>query len=546
MVDHLGDQVVHRLRTFGAQSLDAEGLGKCHEVRERVRVALGVTAPVKELLPLADHAEVLVVDDEDLDRKPVLLNRREFLQVHHERRLAGDAHHQPLGIGDLGADRRREAVAHGAETARRHPAQRALEVEELGRPHLVLADFGRHVGVTAGECGVEAFQCVLRLDALAAVLVLEAVAGLPAPDRPPPAVEPVGTGIGSPRLPAAAQCVDRAAGVALDGHVDRHVLVDAGGVDVHVDLLRGRREGVEPTGHPVIEARAHVQHHVAVVHRHVGFVRPVHPEHAEEVRLAGRHGAEAHQRRGDREPGFANEPRERAARGRPGIHHAAPGVDDRPFGPEEEIERRPYLGGRRLLPGPIAFDGVARGRDVSEFGVLDVLGKIDDDGARSPLGGDRVGLGQHRHELTDVLDQVVVLGARARDADGVRLLEGVVADQVRGDLAGQAEHRDTVHQRIREPGDRVGRAGTGGHEHHANAAGRAGVAFRHVHGGLLVAHEDVADPVLPEDRVVDGEHGAARIAEHDLDAEVGERAHNDFCTGESHRNLRARRAGPPL
>ena len=52
-----------------------------------------------------------------------------------------------VGVGHLHADRGREAVAHGAETARGHPAQRLLELEVLGGPHLVLADIGRDVDV---------------------------------------------------------------------------------------------------------------------------------------------------------------------------------------------------------------------------------------------------------------------------------------------------------------------------------------------------------------------------------------------------------------
>ena len=52
-----------------------------------------------------------------------------------------------LGCASLHADRSRQAVAHGAESAGRHPAVRLLEVKELRRPHLMLADFGRDVGV---------------------------------------------------------------------------------------------------------------------------------------------------------------------------------------------------------------------------------------------------------------------------------------------------------------------------------------------------------------------------------------------------------------
>ena len=89
--------------------------------------------------------------------------------------------------------------------------------------------------------------------------------------------------------------------VADDRHVDLDVLVDRGRIDVDVDLLRVRREGVEPAGDAVVEARADADHQVAIVHRPVGFVGAVHAEHAEPLRIGRRKGAEPHQRRGDRE-----------------------------------------------------------------------------------------------------------------------------------------------------------------------------------------------------------------------------------------------------
>ena len=96
-------------------------------------------------------------------------------------------------------------------------------------------------------------------------------------------------------------------------------------------------------------------------------------------------------------------------------------------------------------------------------------------------------------ELGGVLHQVIVLGAVAGDADGVGLLEGVGADQRGRHLAGDDDHRDRVHQRVGDAGDRVGRAGAGGDEHDAGLAGRARIALRGVGRGLFVADEDVLD-----------------------------------------------------
>ena len=57
-------------------------------------------------------------------------------------RLAGDVDHQRVGMRDLHAHRRRQAIAHGAQAAAGHPVVRLLELEMLRGPHLVLADLG--------------------------------------------------------------------------------------------------------------------------------------------------------------------------------------------------------------------------------------------------------------------------------------------------------------------------------------------------------------------------------------------------------------------
>ena len=113
------------------------------------------------------------------------------------------------------------------------------------------------------------------------------------------------------------------------GHFHRHVLVDRGRVDIDVDLPRARAERVEPPGHAVVEPGADVEQHVAAVHRQVRLVRAVHPQHAEELRIVRRIGAEAHQRVGAGKPGQPHEARQRGRR--PGIDDAAAGVHHRPL-----------------------------------------------------------------------------------------------------------------------------------------------------------------------------------------------------------------------
>ena len=311
--------------------------------------------------------------------------------------------------------------------------------------------------------------------------------------------------------------------VADDRHVDVDVLVDRGRIDIDVDFLRAGREGIEPAGDAVVEARADADHHIAIVHRHVGFQRAVHAEHAHPLRIGGRKGAEPHQRRGDRIAGELDQLAQQIARRLAGIDHAAAGVEQRPLGVRHQLDRL-----LDLLDVALDLRLVAGVREILRLGIdalgeLDVLRDIDHDRSRPPAGGDMERLVQHARQILDALDQIIMLGAWPRDADRVGFLERVVADQVRRNLPGDADDRDRIHQRVGQAGHRIGGAGSRGDQHAADLAGRARIAFRRVHRALLVPHQDVLHLFLREDGVVDRQHRAARIAEQML-ARLGRRA----------------------
>jgi hypothetical protein len=162
---------------------------------------------------------------------------------------------------------------------------------------------------------------------------------------------------------------------------------------------------------------------------------------------------------------------------------------------------------------------------------LDVLRDVDDHRAGAPRRGDLERLVQDVRQVVDVLNQVVVLGARAGDADRVALLEGVGADEVRRHLAGHDHQGDGIHQGVDDAGDGVGGAGAGSDQHHARPAGGAGVALGGMGGALLVAHEDVVQLRLVEDGVIDRQHGAAGIAEEVRHPLVDEGPHDDLGAG---------------
>ena len=58
--------------------------------------------------------------------------------------------------------------------------------------------------------------------------------------------------------------------------------------------------------------------------------------------------------------------------------------------------------------------------------------------------------------------------------------------------------------------------------------GRARIALGGMDRALLVAHQDVAQRVLLEQRIVDRQDGAAGIAEYDIDALIDQRLDDDI------------------
>ena len=180
------------------------------------------------------------------------------------------------------------------------------------------------------------------------------------------------------------------------------------------------------------------------------------------------------------------------------------------------------------------------GRAIGTGREEDILRQIDDDRPGAAALRDVEGLVQYAGQLADVLDEIIVLCARPRDAGRVGFLKCVVADQVRRDLARQANDRHRVHQRVGEPGDCIGRAGTARYKDDPDTAGRAGIALGRVHGPLLMPHEDVAQRILLEKRIVDRQDGTAGIAEYDIDALVHQSLDDDLRSAQRlgrHHNL---------
>ena len=395
----------------------------------------------------------------------------------------------------------------------------------------MLADIGRDVRVAACQA-VQGLQHRLRFDQLAGLVIRQALLRPPGVDARPPGLERLAVRLLATLVEGSRQVLEHGRHGADDGHLDLDVLGDRRRVDVDVDDARVRAEARQIARDAVIEARAHGQQHVALVHGHVGFDGAMHAEHAKKLRVVGGVGAKTHQCVGDRK---AESPRElRELRRALAEHDAAAGVDHRPLGPEQQL--------RRLANLPrVALEHRVVGTHLDLLWVHvpravggHVLGHVHHHRAGAATGRDVESLAQGEREIRHVLDQEVVLHARASDADRVGLLESVVADQVRRHLAGDDHHRDRVHVSGGDAGDGIGGPGSRGDQHHAGFAGGARVAISRVRGGLLVAHQDVFDLLLAVQGVVDVQHRTARVAEYVPHALIAQETDDDFGAGEFH------------
>ena len=112
-----------------------------------------------------------------------------------------------------------------------------------------------------------------------------------------------------------------------------------------------------------------------------------------------------------------------------------------------------------------------------------------------------------------------MLGDRPRHADGVALLEGIVADQLGGDLPREDDDRHRVQVRVGDAGDGVGGTRPAGDEHRADRAGGFGIPLGRVRAPLFVANEHVFEGRLDARHlVVNLDDGPTGMPEDDLDA----------------------------
>ena len=288
--------------------------------------------------------------------------------------------------------------------------------------------------------------------------------------------------------------------------------------------------GGERAGDAVVEAHAEGEQEVGLLD---GLVDPglaVHAHHAEGERMAGGEGAEAEQRAGDGDLAALGEGEELGFG--LGDEDAVAGEDDWTLGRGDEFGGLLDGAGFGAQHGMGAMRGGRGGGEVEgRGGLLRVFRYIDEHRAGTAGGGDLEGGADGGGDVFRATDEEVVLGDGQGDAGDVDLLEGVGAEDLGGDLAGDADDGDGVQHGGGDAGDEVGGPGAAGGDGDADAAGCARVSVGHVGRALLVADQDVVDGKLAQ-RIVGGKDGPAGIAEDGGYALADEGCPDDFGPGE--------------
>jgi hypothetical protein len=113
-------------------------------------------------------------------------------------------------------------------------------------------------------------------------------------------------------------------------------------------------------GHPVVEPGTEAHDQVGLLQRGDRGDRPVHPRHAEVLRMAVGEGAARHQRRDDGCAGDLGEPC--AARPTPRADDTAADIEHGPAGLAEQAGRLAHLLGVRLGDGAVAGRFISTGQ----------------------------------------------------------------------------------------------------------------------------------------------------------------------------------------
>ena len=255
-----------------------------------------------------------------------------------------------------------------------------------------------------------------------------------------------------------------------------------------MDNLCTGAEFVDGIGYTVVKARAHGQDHIAVMHRHVGLIEPVHTQHAQELTVRSGVASQTHQCVGHRIIQAPRQPRQDFRTFT--LDNAAPGINHRTFGREQQPCRLANLAAVTALSGLIRTQTHRFGVVILEFvfGVGQIFGNVHNHRTRSTASGNVKRLFNNGRDLFGASYHEAVLHNGTRYPHHVGLLKRVFTNKVTLYLPRQHHHGNRIHVSGGNTGNRIGRARARGDQHHARLAGSTGIAIGRMGRRLLVSN----------------------------------------------------------
>jgi len=244
------------------------------------------------------------------------------------------------------------------------------------------------------------------------------------------------------------------ADIGEDGEVDDFIFVKLGSIDIDVNDGGFLGEFGNFTRDAVVEADAEGEEEITLIHGVVGVDGAVHPEPFEGLRIVFGKAPDAHESGGDGNTGGACKFEEVGfgARGDDAsadVEHGAFGFLDE----GEDFVKGSFCGGGwRKVARDIHLGGP---RDLGG-GFLDVFGDVDDDGTWAAGGGDMKGFGDYARDIARAHDKVAVFNDGESEAEDVGFLESAATNHSGGDLAGDGDHGNGVHEGIGDASDEIG------------------------------------------------------------------------------------------
>ncbi len=227
---------------------------------------------VEQFLPLTNHAEVVVVQNNNLDRQLMDRSCRQLKQRHLKTAVSTETDNQIVGTPKLRADGSGQTETHRARSAGAEEVIRVVRLIELSSPHLMLSDIGDNNSFAFGEF-IKLVDDMLHFQ-VALPFEFEREFLFPAVEL----FEPVG---GVQFANVRHEFVDDIKCIADAVDIGLNHFSDFGRVDIDMNNLRLFAEFCGVAQNSVVEARTNIDEQVALANGLIGISTPVHPEPTE-------------------------------------------------------------------------------------------------------------------------------------------------------------------------------------------------------------------------------------------------------------------------